>query len=143
MTRKTEYGIIKKKQKRKKEVLSMANVVKVTKKDRFNEIKAIVGEMGRDDLVAFCDHEIELLAKKGGKSDKPSKKQVENESIKAEILGFLGTVEKAKVGEITKVLGDKVTSAQQVSALVTQLKNEGKVARFTEKKDIFFAIVTE
>ena len=122
----------------------MANVVKVTKKDRFNEIKAIVGEMGRDDLVAFCEHEIELLANKAGrKSDKPTKKQVENESIKAEILGFLGTVDKAKVSDITKTLGDKVTSSQQVSALITQLKNEGKVTRFTEKKDIFFALVTE
>ena len=119
-------------------------VAKVTKKDRYNEIKAIVAEMGRDDLVAFCEHELELLANKAGKkSDKPSKKQVENETIKAEILDFLGTVDRAKVGDITKALGDKVTSSQQVSALITQLKNDGKVTRFTEKKDIFFAIVTE
>ena len=119
-------------------------VVKITKKDRFNEIKAIVAEMGRDDLVAFCEHELELLASKSGKrSDKPTKKQVENESIKAEILSILGTVERAKVGEITKMLGDKVTSAQQVSALMTQLKNDNKVTRFTEKKDIFFSVVTE
>ena len=82
------------------------------------------------------------IAKKKG-SSKPTKTQVENEGIKTAILDFLGTVEKAKVGEITKALGDKVTSAQQVSALVTQLKNDGKVTRFTEKKDIFFAIVTE
>lgn len=124
----------------------MANTVKVTKKDRYATLKAIVEGLDREDkdeLIAFIDHEVELLNKKRSTSDKPSKKQVENESIKAEILGFLGTVEKAKVGEITKVLGDKVTSAQQVSALVTQLKNEGKVTRFTEKKDIFFAIVTE
>ena len=119
-------------------------VAKVTKKDRYNEIKAIVAELGRDDLVAFCEHELELLANKAGKkSDKPSKKQVENEGIKTAILDFLGTVEKAKVGEITKALGDKVTSAQQVSARGTQLQNDGKVTRFTEKKDIFFAIVTE
>lgn len=119
-------------------------VVKITKKDRFNEIKAIVAEMGRDDLVAFCEHELELLASKSGKrSDKPTKKQIENESIKAEILDFLGTVDRAKVGDITKALGDKVTSSQQVSALITQLKNDGKVARSTEKKDIFFSIVVE
>ena len=120
----------------------MANTTKVTKKDRFEELKGIVSEMGRYALVAFIDHEIELISNRK-RSDKPSKKQVENEGIKAEILAYLGTVDKAKVGDVTKALGDKVTSSQQVSALVTQLKNEGKVTRFTEKKDIFFAIVTE
>lgn len=124
----------------------MANTVKVTKKDRYATLKAIVEGLDREDkdeLIAFIDHEVELLSKKRSTSDKPSKKQVENEGIKAEILAYLGTVDKAKVGDITKMLGNKVTSSQQVSALVTQLKNDGKVVRTTEKKDIFFSIVTE
>ena len=123
----------------------MANAVKVTKKDRFATLKAIVEGLDRedkDDLITFIDHEVELLSNRK-RSDKPSKKQVENEGIKTEILAYLGTVDKAKVGDVTKALGDKVTSSQQVSALITQLKNDGKVVRTTEKKDIFFSIVTE
>lgn len=123
----------------------MANSTKVTKKDRYATLKAIVEGLDREDkdeLIAFIDHEVELISNRK-RSDKPSKKQVENEGIKAEILAYLGTVGTAKVGDITKALGDKVTSSQQVSALVTQLKNDGKVTRFTEKKDIFFTLVTE
>ena len=116
---------------------------KVTKKDRFNEIIAIAKEMGRDDLVAFAEHEIELLSKKSSGERKPSKKQIENASIKEDIVAYLMTVERAKVGDIAKAMGDKVTSSQQVSALVTQLKNEGRVARTVEKKDIYFSAVTE
>ncbi len=122
----------------------MANTTKVTKKDRFATLKAIVEVLDREDkdeLIAFIDHEVELLSKKRSTSDKPSKKQIENEGIKADILAYLGTVERAKVGEIVKALGDKVTSSQQVSALVTQLKNDGKVVRTTEKKDIYFSVV--
>lgn len=121
----------------------MANTTKVTKKDRFATLKAIVEVLDREDkdeLIAFIDHEVELLSKKRSTSDKPSKKQIENEGIKTDILAYLGTVERAKVGEIVKALGDKVTSSQQVSALVTQLKNDGKVVRTTEKKDIYFSV---
>ena len=121
----------------------MANTTKVTKKDRFATLKAIVEVLDREDkdeLIAFIDHEVELLSRKRSTSDKPSKKQIENEGIKADILAYLGTVERAKVGEIVKALGDKVTSSQQVSALVTQLKNDGKVVRTTEKKDIYFSV---
>ena len=121
----------------------MANTTKVTKKDRFATLKAIVEVLDREDkdeLIAFIDHEVELLSKKRSTSDKPSKKQIENEGIKTEILAYLGTVERAKVGEIVKALGDKVTWSQQVSALITQLKNDGKVVRTTEKKDIYCSV---
>ena len=115
---------------------------KMTIRDYFNEVIELATANDRSDIVEFAESRIAVLDKKSA-NKKPTKTQEENESIKAEILGFLGTVDKAKVSDITKTLGDKVTSSQQVSALITQLKNEGKVTRFTEKKDIFFALVTE
>ena len=33
----------------------------MTKRENFAEIRAIVEKAGRADLVAFCDHETELL----------------------------------------------------------------------------------
>ena len=40
------------------------NTNKITKAMRFEEMKNIFTEMNRADLVAFCEHEMELLAKK-------------------------------------------------------------------------------
>ena len=42
----------------------MAEIKKLTKKDYFKELKEIVTEIGRTDLVDFIDHEVELLSKK-------------------------------------------------------------------------------
>ena len=51
---------------------------KITKKDRFNQLLAIDGVSANDELVAFIQHEIELLEKKAGKSGS-TKQQKENE----------------------------------------------------------------
>ena len=50
------------------------NTVKVTKRMRFEQIKSLVGD--NEELVAFIDHEIELLDKKNSRTGKPTKTQV-------------------------------------------------------------------
>ena len=58
---------------------------KMTQRDYFNEIIAVVSEVGRDDLVKFCEDRIDKLSRKSS-STKPTKTQVENEDIKKIIL---------------------------------------------------------
>ena len=60
---------------------------KVTKKDNYNALLNLEQVKANPALVAFIEHELELLAKKAANtSSKPSAKQVENDKIKKAIL---------------------------------------------------------
>ena len=118
------------------------NTVKVTKRERFEQIKALVRD--NEELVAFIDHEIELLDKKNSRSGKPTKTQIENEKIKKTILDILQTTGKPMT--VTQLLANDELdglSNQRVSALLTQLKKSDKVVRTVEKKVAFYSIKEE
>ena len=66
----------------------MANTTKVTKKDMFNEVITIAEGLGRQDIVDFANHEIELLEKKASKS-RQTKTQKENEAL-MDTIGVMG-----------------------------------------------------
>ena len=113
------------------------NTVKVTKRERFEQIKALVSDNA--ELVAFIDHEIELLNKKNSRSGKPTKTQVENETIKNTILDTLRII--GKPVTVTQLLAnDELNglSNQRVSALLTQLRESGQVERTYIKKKAHF-----
>ena len=64
----------------------MANT-KMTKKDWFAEIRGIVAEMEREDkadMLAFIDHEVELLSKKKSSTNSKKDKELEELCIKVE-----------------------------------------------------------
>ena len=111
-----------------------------TKREMFALIASALAD--NEEVVEFCNHEVELLNKKASyKSSKPSKKSVENEAIKAEILEVLGGSEAPMtIGEINTVL-DKGFTSQKVSALLTQLIKAEKVVKTYEKKVAYFGIV--
>lgn len=118
------------------------NTVKVTKRERFEQIKALVSDNA--ELVAFIDHEIELLNKKNSRSGKPTKTQVENEVIKNTILNTLQTI--GKPVTVTQLLATNELNSlsnQRVSALLTQLRKSDKVVRTVEKKVAFYSIKEE
>lgn len=119
------------------------STVKVTKKMRFEEMKAIFEAQGDTVHAEFCQHEIELLNKKNSKtSGKPTKTQKENEAIKAEILE--GLEGKMTITDMTKnIPAIEGMTNQKVSALVRQLVNENKVVRTEEKGRAFFEIAPE
>jgi DNA-binding HxlR family transcriptional regulator len=94
--------------------------------------------MGRADLVAFCDHETELLDKKNVKSG-PTKKQIVNDGVKADILAHL-TEEPMTLDEIQALVPSLADfSNQKISALITQLKDDGKVVRTVIQRKAYFA----
>lgn len=109
----------------------------MTKRESYNAIRTLVADNA--ELVAFIDHEIELLNKKNSyKSGKPTAKQLANEDIKGAIVGLLtDATDPMTCTAIGEALG---YSAQKVSALLTQLVNAGAVTRTTVKRVSYFAI---
>ena len=124
-----------------------SNSTKVTKRERFAQLMEIVkaSEVENSaELVAFIEHEVELLAKKNSRSGKPTKTQVENETIKAQIVSVLERVNKPVT--VTQLLTESELaglSNQRVSALLTQLRKNGTVVRTVEKKVAFYSIADE
>ena len=114
----------------------MAN--KITKKEMFTRIKAQVKDNA--EMVAFIDHEIELLDKKAS-NKKATKTQEANIGIKATILAVLGNGKSMTVTEMQSAsaeLGE--LSNQKVSALVRQLVEAGKVVKTIDKKVSRFSL---
>jgi predicted HTH transcriptional regulator len=116
--------------------------VKVTKAQRFAMIREIVeasGSANTADLIAFIDHEVELLNKKHS-SGKLTATQKENVTIKEQIVKALTDLAKpVTITELTKVEGLDYTS-QKISALVKQLVDDGKVVKTQVKKVSYFTI---
>lgn len=127
--------------------MTTTNAKRITKTDRFNEIKALLAD--RADLVEFIDHEIELIANKN-KSASGEKKltatQVANNSLKAEILSAMEVGKKYTCAELIKLvpsLNDASTS--KVSSLLRQMRTDvegasGEIVRTEEKGKTYFAL---
>lgn len=113
---------------------------KLTKKDYFKKIMEVCAS--DSNIVAFCEHEIELLEKKNS-SKGQTKVQKENEDIKASIVNAL--VEIAKPVTITELQASNETMAtysnQKLSALLKQLVDSKEVIKTTEKKKSYFSVV--
>ena len=117
---------------------------KITKRERFNQLLAIAEVNANADLKAFIEHELELLAKKSSSSsDKPTAVQVANEGIKSEILEHMAN-EPNRLFTITEMQKEIEACAeltnQRISALIRQLKEDGKVERVEEKRNAYFKI---
>ena len=115
----------------------------MTKKETFAVIRGIVADNA--ELVAFIDHEIELLNKKSSGSRKPTKTQVENEGFKADILEALANVaEPINIKGLYEVCPSlEGLTNQRVTHLLTDLRKSGKVARSYVKKVAYFALGSE
>ena len=114
----------------------MAN--KITKKEMFTMIKAQVKDNA--EMVAFIDHEIELLDKKAS-NKKATKTQEANVGIKSTIIAVL---EGGKSMTVTEMQGASAElselSNQKVSALVRQLVEAGEVVKTIDKKVSRFSL---
>ena len=124
----------------------MATEKKITKRDRFNRLFTIVQEGAypdADDLMAFIEHEIELLDKKNTAERKPTAKQVANEGYKQNILDWMEPDCLYLAAEIVKgvpeIVADGVT-AGTVTALLTQLYKAGSLTRTEDKRKNYYAL---
>ena len=118
----------------------MATTKKMTKRELFEQIKSHLTDPAE---VAFVEHELELLAKKNSGEKKPTAQQVANESLKQTIIEVLtdngGLMTVTDVQKSCEELS--VLSNQRVSALLRQLKDDGKVERVEDKRKAYFKAV--
>lgn len=122
----------------------MENVKKLTKKEMFGEARELAIANGREDLVAFIDHEIELLNKKASTS-KESQTQKENLVIMDKLYNELANMDRAVTISEFQANSEYAStlSNQKISALFKKMKEAGKIVKTTEKKKSYFSIVAE
>jgi N-acyl-D-aspartate/D-glutamate deacylase len=115
---------------------------KPTKRVLFNRLLALDSVKADPELVALVEHEIELLDKKNSTDKKPTAAQLVNASIKTAILETMESGALYTITELTKIVPNLPSemSNQRMSALVRQLKDEGKVERIEEKGKALFKI---
>lgn len=126
-------------QKKINEVRIMTNK-KITKRDRFNALLNMAEVKANPDMVAFIEHELELLVKKNSADKKPTAQQTANEAIKSAIVEAMEPNRLYTVTELQKsVEACAELSNQRVSALLRQLKDEGAVVRTEDKRKAYFS----
>ena len=115
---------------------------KMTKKEMFAEVIALATANEREDIVAFAEHEIELLDNKR-KSKGMTKTQQENEAYKKEIYDTLVATGKAMT--ISEIQAECETvrefSTSKMSALLSQLVKADKVEKEYLKKKAYFSAI--
>ena len=120
---------------------------KITKREYFEMIKSICGD--NQDIINFCNHEIELLERKSSKGG-ATKTQTENVKVAEMLIAEL--VKIAKPVTITdlmntsdivkeyKLENGNSLSNQKISAILKQQVDAGKVVKVTDKKKSLFSV---
>lgn len=119
---------------------------KITKRDRFTTLLTYAEVKANPDMVAFIEHEIELLNNRNTGDRKPTAQQTANEGIKTVIHDLLHDApnrlftitemqkESAELGEL---------SNQRISAIANQMvKAEGAtIEKVIDKRKTYFKAV--
>jgi len=111
---------------------------KKTKKDLFLEVREVVA--GNAELVAFVDHELELLDKKASvKSTKVNDEQV---ALMEKIVNALTEIGRGvTISELQKENAEMAEySNQKLSAMLKKLVDNKQVTKVVDKKKSYFTI---
>ena len=116
---------------------------KITKKEQFAKVRAILVENGENDLVAFIDHEVELLtAKNSRRSNKPTKSASETAEVAETILSIIPAEGKFTASQIQAMDSTLApVSNQRITAALKVLVNTGFVENTKEKGKSLFSKV--
>ena len=112
---------------------------KLTKKDVLTKIMGVCAD--NEEIVNFCQHEIELLDKKNSRSGN-SKTQQANEILKEKIVAELTNIGRpVTITEFQKEVAEMAEySNQKLSALFNQLEKAKVLVKVTDKKKSFFSV---
>lgn len=117
------------------------NNVKVTRKDYFNALRAMVegieavGDYAADDVLAFIDNEIEKIDNKAAKAkEKAAEKKAETDALKDTVKSVI-TAEAQTVDAIVAVINDPEVTKGKVVSRLTALVKDGAVIREEIKTD--------
>ena len=114
-----------------------------TKRDHFNALLNLDAVQADPSLVAFIEHEIELLNKKNTAERKPTPKQIENAGFKSDIVAWMEDGVGYALADIVKGVPSLVAagiSPSRVTAMMTQLVNDGTVVRSTDKRKSIYTL---
>lgn len=115
---------------------------KMTKKDRFNQLLEIPAVQANAELVAFIEHELELLSRKSSSNGekKPTVKQAENEALKDAIYNNMEENRLYSITEMQKEFAECAElSNQKMSALLRLMIEEKRVERIVDKRKTYFS----
>ena len=116
----------------------MANVKKLTKREKYEMLKKIPAVAENSVLMEFIDKELEILAKKNSSEKKPTAQQTANEGIKSAILNGMEIGKLYTITDLIKSIPECADlTNQRVSALVRQLIPDS-VERVEEKRKAYF-----
>ena len=117
----------------------MAN--KITKKESFEKIIAVLKAAGANELVEVMNHEVELLAKKNSTKSKAEIAKAEANALLAkQICDILADGVARRCGDIHKAIADDAISANKVSAILRSLIAEGRVKREETNGVAYFSL---
>lgn len=115
---------------------------KMTNRELFTALLKIEEVKNNPLYVEKINALIESIDRKNA-NRKPTAQQVENERIKDEILAVLTTSEGRTVSEIMKLTDYEFKSNQQCTALLRQLRLDGKVTRVENKKGTLYFLAEQ
>ena len=116
--------------------------------EKMTNVKALNFVIGMDgipeDVMAKLVTMRDGFVKKSSAERKPTANQTENVGFKNAILNTLEVGKKYTVSDIQKTVPELAdVSGQRVSAIVTQLKNDGLLIRTEDKRKAYFHIPVE
>lgn len=117
---------------------------KMTKKEMFTLIATL--NASNQEIVDFCNHEIELLDnKKSNGNKKANEKMAKEVEIVYNALVSVGRAVTASEliaeTDLSALANESgVVSTQKVSAMLKKLKEQGKVETYPDKKKTYFKI---
>lgn len=112
---------------------------KKTKREYFAELKVLA--TGNAELIAFIDHEVELLNKKNSAERKPTINQMDNVKIKKIITDNIGDKRYTITEMIKALLGGTEwadVTCSRLTAVCTQMVESGVLVRDVEKRKAYY-----
>lgn len=113
----------------------MSNVKKVTKREYFAALRAMVeqveavGDYAADEVLEFIDAQVAQLDAKAAKAkEKAAEKRADGDELRAKVLAVV-TETAQTADEIVVALNDAEITKSKVVARLTQLVNSGEVVR--------------
>ena len=112
---------------------------KITKKENYASLRTIAENLGREDLVAFIDHEVELLNKRTAHPTL-TKTQKENLELVEVVFNALSEINApVTVSDFLTQSGLEMSN-QKASALFKKLVDSERVVKVTEKGKSYFSV---
>ena len=116
-------------------------MTKMTKREKYEALRALPEVQANAVLVEFIDHELELLSRKNVSNKKPTATQIGNEALKGEILAAMEETHLYTVSEMIKAFACcEGLSTPKVSALVNQMVEANVLDKVIDKRRSYFRI---